>query len=365
MSERKVRVGIIGCGGIAHGKHLPSLAKLPHVELVAFCDVVREKAAAAAEKYGVPGAGVHTDYRELLGNKSIEVVHVLTPNKSHSAISIASLEAGKHVLCEKPMAKTASDARRMLEAAQRTGKKLSIAYQHRHKPESVYLKKVIQRGDLGEVYFAKSYSVRRRGTPNWGVFLNEEEQGGGPLIDIGTHSLDLTLNLMDNYKPKMVVGTTFKKLPNPDCANPWGPWDVKQHTVEDSAFGFIVMDNGATIILESSWALNTIEPIPEGSVVLCGTLAGAQIKNGLSINKDEFGQLVEIKPEIKTGGVAFYDGKSESPADREARRWIDAVVDGTEPEVKPEQALVVSEILDALYESARTGRPVYFNQGRP
>jgi predicted dehydrogenase len=357
-------VGIIGCGGIAHGKHLPSLAKLPHVELVAFCDLVKDRATAAAGKYGIAGAGVYTEYKRLLADKSIEVVHVLTPNKSHSEISIAALEAGKHVLCEKPMAKTAADARLMLEAALRTGKKLSIAYQHRHKPESVYLRNVIRRGDLGEIYFAKSYAVRRRGTPNWGVFLNEEEQGGGPLIDIGTHSLDLTLNLMNNYKPKMVVGTTFKKLPNPDCANPWGPWDVKQHTVEDSAFGFIVMENGATIILEASWALNTIEPIQEGSVVLCGTLAGAQIKNGLSINKDEFGQLIEIKPELKTGGVAFYDGKSESPADREARLWIEAVVEGTEPEVKPEQALVVSEILEALYESARTGKPVYLGQGR-
>jgi predicted dehydrogenase len=357
-------VGIIGCGGIAHGKHLPSLAKLPHVELVAFCDLVKDRATAAAGKYGIAGAGVYTEYKRLLADKSIEVVHVLTPNKSHSEISIAALEAGKHVLCEKPMAKTAADARLMLEAALRTGKKLSIAYQHRHKPESVYLRNVIGRGDLGEIYFAKSYALRRRGTPNWGVFLNEEEQGGGPLIDIGTHSLDLTLNLMNNYKPKMVVGTTFKKLPNPDCANPWGPWDVKQHTVEDSAFGFIVMENGATIILEASWALNTIEPIQEGSVVLCGTLAGAQIKNGLSINKDEFGQLIEIKPELKTGGVAFYDGKSESPADREARLWIEAVVEGTEPEVKPEQALVVSEILEALYESARTGKPVYLGQGR-
>ena len=202
--------------------------------------------------------------------------------------------------------------------------------------------------------------MRRRGTPNWGVFLNEEVQGGGPLIDIGTHSLDLTLSMMNNYKPKMVVGTKYKKLTNPDCANPWGGWDTKQHTVEDSAFGFIVMENGATIILETSWSLNTIEPISEGSLALCGTKAGAQIKNGVSINKDEFGQLIEHKPELKTGGVAFYDGKSESPADREARLWIEAVINDTAPVVKPEEALVVSEILEAIYESARTGKPVYF-----
>ncbi len=360
MKQRKVRVGIIGCGGIAGGKHLPSLQKLPQVEMVAFCDIIREKAQTAAENYGAAGAKVYTDYTEMLKDKSIEVVHVLTPNKSHSVITVASLEAGKHVMCEKPMAKSAADARLMLEAARRTGKKLTVGYQHRHKVESQYLRAVIDRGDLGEIYFAKAWAVRRRGTPNWGVFLNEEEQGGGPLIDIGTHSLDLTLSMMNNYKPKMVVGTKYKKLPNPDCANPWGGWDVNQHTLEDSAFGFIVMENGATIILETSWALNTIEPIPEGSLSLCGTKAGAQIKNGVSINKDEFGQLVEIKPELKTGGVAFYDGKSETSADREARLWIEAVLNDTEPLVKPEQALVVSEILEAIYESAKTGKPVYF-----
>ena len=146
----------------------------------------------------------------------------------------------------------------MVEAAKQSGKKLTIGYQNRQKPESIFLKKVVNRGDLGEIYFAKALAVCRRGTPNWGVFLNEEEQGGGPLIDIGTHSLDLTLYLMNNYKPRMVVGTKYKKLPNPDCGNPWGPWDPAQHTVEDSAFGFIVMENGATIILESSWALNII-----------------------------------------------------------------------------------------------------------
>jgi predicted dehydrogenase len=290
--------------------------------------------------------------------------HVCTPNRSHAFISIDALRAGKHVMCEKPMAKTAADARKMAEVARETGKKLTIGYQHRHKPETLYLKRVIDRGDLGEIYYGKALAIRRRGTPNWGVFLNEYEQGGGPLIDIGTHSLDLTLYLMNNYKPKMVVGTRYKKLPNPDCANPWGPWDEKQHTVEDSAFGFIVMENGATILLEASWALNIIEPIPEGSLALCGTKAGAQIKNGVSINKDEFGKLVELRPEMSSGGVAFYDGCGESPQITEARRWIDAILNDTDPVVLPEQACVVSEILAAIYESAETGKPVYFGDNR-
>lgn len=357
----KLRIGIIGCGGIANGKHMPSLKALEkEAEMVAFCDIVKERAEKAAKEYGTKDAKVYTDYNELLQDKSIDVVHVLTPNRSHADISIDALNAGKHVMCEKPMAKSAADARRMVEAAKKSGKKLTIGYQHRHKPESKYVKSVIDRGDLGNIYYAKALAIRRRGTPNWGVFLNEFEQGGGPLIDIGTHSLDLTLYLMNNYKPKMVVGTKYKMLPNPDCANPWGPWDEKQNTVEDSAFGFIVMENGATIILESSWGLNTIEPIPEGSVVLHGDKAGAQIKNGVTINKDEFGKLIEITPDMSAKGVAFYDGVVETTPITEARRWLEAVRNDTDPVVLPEQACVVSEILEAIYTSAKDGKPVYF-----
>ena len=113
---------------------------------------------------------------------------------------------------------------------------------------------------MGEIYYAKALALRRRAVPTWGVFLNEYEQGGGPLIDIGTHALDLTLWMMDNYKPKMVVGSVFKKLGDQkESGNAWGDWDPKEYTVEDSAFGYIVMENGATIVLESSWALNILD----------------------------------------------------------------------------------------------------------
>lgn len=360
MSKR-FRVGIIGCGGIANGKHMPSIKAINRADMVAFCDLIEERAVKAAKEYGTPDAKVYTDYKELLKDESIEVIHVCTPNRMHAEISIAAMEAGKDVMCEKPMAKTAADARAMVEAAHRTGRKLTIGYQHRSKAEAIYLKNVIDRGDLGEIYYAHSYAIRRRGTPNWGVFLNEYEQGGGPLIDIATHSLDLTLYLMNNYEPRMVVGTCYKKVENPEEGNPWGGWPEGANTMEDAAFGFIVMKNGATINLESSWALNTIEPVPEGSVQLCGTKAGAQIKNGVSINKAEFGKLVDIKPEMGAGGVAFYDGVAATPPITEQMRWYDALENGTDPVVKPEQACVVSEILEAIYTSAKTGRPVYFD----
>ena len=359
--DKRFRVGIIGCGGIANAKHMPSIKAVGKADMVAFCDIVEEKAVKAAQDFGAPGAKVYTDYRELLKDGSIDVVHVCTPNRSHAQISIDALEAGKHVMCEKPMAKTAADARAMVEAAKRTGKKLTIGYQHRAKSEAIYLKKVIERGDLGEIYYAHAYAIRRRGTPNWGVFLNEYEQGGGPLIDIATHSLDLTLYLMDNYEPRMVVGTSYKKVENPQEGNPWGGWPEGANTMEDAAFGFIVMKNGATINLESSWALNTIEPVPEGSVQLCGTKAGAQIKNGISINKAEFGRLVDIKPDMSAGGVSFFEGVGSSAPITEQLRWYKALEEDTDPVVKPEQACVVSEILEAIYTSARTGKPVFFD----
>ncbi|HUC93727.1 MAG TPA: Gfo/Idh/MocA family oxidoreductase [Paenibacillus sp.] len=357
----KVRIGIIGCGGIATGKHMPSLAKVEEAEMVAFCDIVLERAEEAKTKFGAADAVVHEDYRELLKDGTIDVVHVCTPNDSHADITIAALEAGKHVMCEKPMAKTAADARRMLEAAERTGRKLAVGYQNRYRPDARYLKDACNNDELGEIYFAKAHAIRRRAVPTWGVFLDEEKQGGGPLIDIGTHALDLALWLMDNYKPKVVLGRAYHKLSQTEnAANAWGPWDPKQFTVEDSAFAMITMENGASIVLESSWALNSLE-VDEAKVTLCGTKAGADMKEGLRFNGEHNSRLYVKNIELTGGGVAFYEGNSEDPAELEARMWIDAVLNDKELVVKPEQALVVSEILEAIYESSRTGKAVYFN----
>ena len=361
--DRIVKIGIIGCGGIANGKHMPSLKKIKNVQMVAFCDIIEERAVKAAEEYGVEGAKVYTDYKELLKDRDIEVVHVCTPNRSHAFISIDAMEAGKHVMCEKPMAKTYKEAKEMLDTSERTGMKLTIGYQSRWRADSLYLKKMCEDGELGEIYYGKAIALRRRAVPTWGVFLNEYEQGGGPLIDIGTHALDLTLWMMDNYKPKMVVGTTFEKLKNQkDCGNAWGDWDPEKFTVEDAAFGFIVMENGATIMLESSWALNIRNP-KEAITMICGTEGGADMFDGLNINFVKNGRQCVFKPDLDAGGVAFYDGDGdEDPSVLEARAWLDAVINDREPRTKASQALVVTQILEAIYESAKTGKPIYFDE---
>lgn len=361
--DQIIKVGIIGCGGIANSKHMPALHKLLDVEMVAFCDVIEERAAKAAREFGTPEAKVYADYKQLLKQPDIDVVHVLTPNREHSFITVDSLEAGKHVMCEKPMAKTAAEAQAMVDAARRTGKKLTIGYQNRYRPDSWYLKRACENGELGEIYYAKAHAQRRRAVPTWGVFLNEYEQGGGPLIDIGTHALDLTLWMMNNYRPKMVMGSAYKKLgQQTETANIWGDWDPEQFTVEDSAFGYIVMEDGATVVLESSWALNTLD-VGEARTSLCGTRAGADMKDGLRLNYVKYNkQCVEI-PNFGGAGVDYFDANGENPEDVEARMWINAVKTGGDVVVKPEQALVVTQILEAIYQSAKEGKPILFSEG--
>ncbi|MFC5405434.1 Gfo/Idh/MocA family protein [Cohnella soli] len=354
----KVNVGMIGCGGIAIGKHLPSLAKIPEAQVVAFFDVAADRAHDAKNRFGTHDARVYHDVYELLRDPDVHVVHVCTPNDTHAEISIAALEHGKHVLCEKPMARTSHDARRMLETSERTGKKLSIAYQNRFRADSRWLYEACRAGELGEVYLAKAHAVRRRAVPTWGVFLDKEKQGGGPLIDIGTHALDLALWMMDNYEPRTVLGTTYRKLAEQGSgANLWGPWDPAKFTVEDSAFAMITMKNGATVWLESSWALNTLD-VDEAKVSLSGTKAGADMRKGLRVNGEQHGRL--YTQEIQMAGDFGGNPMPDDAAEQEARAWINAILHDQAPVVTAKQALVVQEILEAVYESAGKGQAISF-----
>lgn len=355
----KLKVGIIGCGGIGNNKHMPAIKKAGYAEIVAFCDIIEERAVKSAKEFGNEEAKVFTDYKELI-KEDLDAVYVCTPNRSHAMISADALRSGKHVMCEKPMALNYEEACLMVNAAKETGKILTIGYQNRYRSDSQYLKQECEDGALGEIYYAKAKAIRRRAVPTWGVFLNEYEQGGGPLIDIGTHALDLTLWTMGNYKPKYAVGTTYHKLnQDTDQGNAFGPWKSDEFTVEDSAFGFVVMDNGATITLEASWALNTLDVL-EASTVLCGTKAGADMQDGLRINGIKHDKQYVTKPDLAAGGVAFFEGTSASPDVVEQIVFGKAILGEGELTVLPEQAAVVTRILDAIYESAKTGKPVYF-----
>lgn len=351
----KLKVAIIGCGGIANGKHMPAIKRTEQAEMVAFCDIIEERASKAAKDYGVQNAKVFTDYRDLL-KLDLDAIYICTPNRSHSEISVAALESGKHVMCEKPMAINAIEAAKMTAAAKASGKILTIGYQSRYRGDSRYLKAECEAGELGEIYFAKAHALRRRAVPSWGSFLNEYEQGGGPLIDIGTHALDLTLWMMNNYSPKYVTGSAYYKFKNdPAPANAWGDgWKPEEFTVEDSAFGFITMQDGSAIILESSWALNTLDE-GEAQTTLCGTKAGATMRDGLKIHGARHNKLYTTTPVFGAGGVAFYEGDGTSPEVLEQQTFFGAIRGENELIVLPEQAELVTKILDAIYESAKQG----------
>jgi predicted dehydrogenase len=362
--EKCFKAGIIGCGFIANRKHLPALAKLKakgKIELTAFCDLIKERAEEAAKQYGDSGALVCTEYRRLLDRKDIEVVYVLTPNRSHAEITIAALSMGKHVLCEKPMAATYADAKAMCDAAAQSGKLLTIGYQYRCGQDTMYLKKCVATGMLGDIYYAQAYALRRRGIPTWGIFLDKKAQGGGALIDIGTHALDMTLWFLDNYEPKSVMGTTFNKLGKQDCSGnkfgPWNPADFKE--VEDSAIAHITMKNGAVISLQASWAMNTLDT-REQQVVLCGTKGGADMNDGIRFNGAIEGELCMWTPELGSRGVPGTLDPAWCEADTEAKMWYDALEGKGEPMVKPYQALCVTRILEGVYKSAASGGLVEF-----
>lgn len=367
---KKLKIAVIGCGGIANQKHFPALShQKDKCEIVAFCDIIEERAQKAAKEFGSEGAKVYTDYHELLKDETIDVVHVCTPNVAHSPITVAAFEAGKHVMCEKPMAHTTEAAEAMMEAWRKSGKKFTVGYQNRFRKDTQMLHKACEAGDLGEIYFAKAHAIRRRAVPTWGVFPDKSKQGGGPLIDIGTHALDITLWMMDNYEVDSVTGSVFEKLghlPEATEGNMFGPWDPEKYEVEDSAFGYIKMKNGATIFLESAWAIN-MKDNREAATTLCGTKAGAEIIGGMSreggydlvFNKTTHGLLTEEN--LSAGGsIAFFSGASDKEEDIECGQWLDAIIEDKDPLVKPEQAFVVTKILDNIYKSAREGHEIKF-----
>ncbi|MFW5980854.1 MAG: Gfo/Idh/MocA family protein [Halanaerobiaceae bacterium] len=353
--SKKLKTGIIGVGGIANGKHMPALAQLDdEVEMAAFCDIIKKRAVKGAEEYGTSDAEVFTDYKELLKMDEIDIVHVLTPNDVHAPITIAALKAGKDVMCEKPMAVSSEEAWHMVETAEKTGQKLTIGYQSRHKKESRYLKNLIESNKFGEIYFAKTHALRRRGVPTWGVFMDKEKQGGGPLIDIATHSLDLTLWLLDNYEWEIVLGSTYNKLgKQKNTVNRWGTWDPDEFSVEDSGFALVKFKDGMTLILESSWAINSLRT--DLKVLFSGTRGGAEITDSeVTLNGEEGGRLYTTQPNFEMGLK-----REENDSLREFKVWIGAVKEENKLVTLPEQAAVVSEILEAVYKSSETGKPVY------
>ena len=344
----KVRIGVIGTGGIANGAHLPGYAQIPdECEIVALCDIDPEALRKTQDKY--PQARhTFTDYRELLVLDEIDAVSVCTPNYVHHRPTVDALLAGKHVLCEKPIAMNAREAREMVDTARRAGKILQIGYNSRFSPANQALKRFVAAGELGEIYYARAQALRVRGIPGWGVFIDKEKQGGGPLVDIGVHILDLTLWLMGHPKPTFASGVTFQKFgTRPDVVGFMGQWDHEKFTVEDMAAAFIRFENGATVVLECSFVANLKEE--QHGTTLLGTAGGAQT-NPLTITQERHGSVFSFEPRLPTRSVNTHHA--------EVKDFVACVREGREPLVTGEHGLMVAQICDAIYQSAEQGREV-------
>jgi predicted dehydrogenase len=302
---------------------------------------------------------------------------VCTPNSSHSEITVAALQSGKHVMCEKPMAINSAEAKAMLDAAKASGKKLTIGYQNRFRSDSQFIKEICDKGELGDIYLGKAFATRRRGVPIWGVFMNKALQGGGPLIDLGTHALDLTLWMMNNYEPVTAFGATYNKIGKLGSpANIMGAWDPDKYEVEDSAFGMVKFKNGATVILEASWAINMIVA-NEAMTMLMGTKAGVDMfpPSGPIVRVADFQSAESLHVRVNgenngklyiqnyNMGAQFIGSAAKEDfagGTLEMQTWLDAIRKDTEVVVKPEQAYTVTRILEAIYQSAATGELVHF-----
>jgi predicted dehydrogenase len=341
----RMRVGVIGLGMGRH--HIAGYQAHPQAEVVAISDLDELRLQQIGDQYGV--ATRYLSGEEMLEQEALDVVSIATPNKFHASLTIAALEAGCHVLCEKPMAMSAAEAREMLAAAEKAGKRLMINFSYRFSEQSQALKDRVDAGELGDVYFARTVWHRRRGLPRFGGWFGQKGlSGGGPLIDLGVHRLDLALWLMGYPKPVWVMGSTYNPI-----ATALAEQEGVQYDVEDLAVALIRFENGATLEVEASWAAN----IKERELMetrLLGTKGGLVQRN--------LNETYEFEAElyVERNG-AHYDMMLHAPRKRSLSAMyhlIESIVNDTPHTASGEEGLLVMEILDAIYQSAGEGKPV-------
>lgn len=347
MAKRKLRLGIVGIGGVARGAHLPVWSEHPDVEIVGLADIRPERARAAAEQYGVPKA--FDDHRRLLRLPGLDAVDVCTPNMAHTSVARNALKAGKHVLCEKPLSTTPARIRSLIEAARKSRRILTVIQNHRFTGMSRAVKTWIDAGNLGKPYYARAWAIRRNLLPPSTTFISRAESGGGPCMDIGVHALDLAMWLMDFPEPISVSGTAGTHLAHTRrLPGAWGEWDRRKFDVEDFACGLVRFGNGAMLSLESSWLGHTPEPENFSCMVL-GDKAGVSWPSGRVCTSNN-GVILDttLQPlPLKQQGHAL-----------EIDTFVRAVLDGRASPVPAEQTLKVIRILDGVYRSRKLGREV-------
>ena len=347
-----IKVGVIGTGGIS-GVHLGGYSRNPNVEIYALCDINEKNLAKRAEEYKV--SRTFTDYREMLALKELDAVSVCTWNSAHAECAIAALRAGKHVLCEKPMALNTAQAQEMEKAAKENGKLLMIGFVRRFGNDCAVLKDFIDSGSFGEIYYAKAQYLRRKGCPG-GWFGDKSRSGGGPLIDLGVHVIDLCRYLMGGPQPVSVYGATFNKLGDRrhiKDARGYSSTVVSKDDifdVEDMATALIRFDNGAVLSVEASFSLNIEKDV--GNIELFGTKAGCKLDPELTIFTDINDYLANVK--LAQSTALSFDGLF----DNEINHFVECIETGKPCRNPAQDGVTLMKILDGIYESARTGHEV-------
>lgn len=345
----KVRIGVVGTGSLA-GLHIKAYRGNPYVKLTAVCDLNGERARKCADEFGIGKA--YEDYHEMVESDEIDAISIVTWNNTHAPIAVAALEAGKHVFCEKPPALNAAEAVMMGKAAKKNGKLLMYGFIKRFSQYVQVMKECIDKGELGEIYFAKAGYLRRCGNPG-GWFATKSLSGGGPLIDLGVHTIDLAMYLMGKPKPVSVFGCTYGKFGN--RANIKGyswyrtvDYNCRKNEVEDFANAIIKFENGASLYFETSWDMH----IPKDMIYtqIYGDKGGVDLEPEFNIYTERNDYLVNYKPVLDS-----YSFEIDKAFSAEINHFVDCIVNGTPCICPAEDGVTIMKIFDAVYKSAATG----------
>ena len=346
FTGKKLRVAFIGCGGIAQ-THLNALKDFPEVEIVAGVDINPARLKTMQEKWGVDK--VYSDYKKMLKEVQPDAVDICTPNGVHAQPAIDAANAGCHVIVEKPMAMTPAECQKMIDAAAKKGLKLAVGFQYRYHSNTQFIKRAADAGQFGDIMYVDCKALRRRGIPNWGVFGQKKLQGGGPMIDIGVHVIEMAHYVMGSPKPVAATGNVWTHMGNKpsQVVSQWPNWDYKTYTVEDLAVGHIRFENGAVLHIESMFA-GHIEK-DEWNFKLTGTKGGCNW-DPPAVFRDDAGTMINSTP--------AYVGNAKDFGPMfgiKLRNWVDAITKGTKLEAPGEAGLAVQKILDGVYRSADAG----------
>lgn len=334
MARKTLRIGLIGVGAAAQISHIPALKKTEDVELAWLCDRDPEKVQRVAQKFGIPNASSRLD--DLLADDALDAIDICTPNFLHAPMAVAALEAGKHVMCERPLARSATEAAQMVKAAKKADRTLMCAVQHRFRPDAQLLKKFVDKGDLGEVFLAKAGWLRQRtqwDSEEWRGRM--KESGGGVVLDLGFQMLDLALWVLDSPAVTSVTAGLHR---------------ATKGEVEDSATALLRLGSGATLTLELTWGLLMEKDFAFLNLFGSG---GAALLNPLRLHKGMHGTLVNVTPAPDTTRNAY-----KQSIEAQISHFLESLRKGQKPMGDAEEILPVMECMDAIYRSAEQGREV-------